>query len=79
MKGDKERWILNEGEEACARMKDRGSGGIDSWLVRGDLVIHGQNKKIRVLIDGKTVCDCRVSRGLPDKVGCKCENAIAVD
>lgn len=24
MKGDKERWILNEGEEECESMKDRG-------------------------------------------------------
>ncbi len=31
MKGDKERWILNESKEECARQKDRGSGEIDSW------------------------------------------------
>lgn len=51
MKTDKERWILNEGKEECARMKDGGSGEIDSWWVRGDLVIHSQNKENRWAID----------------------------
>lgn len=35
MKGDKERWIENECEEECVRMRDGGSGEIDSWWVRG--------------------------------------------
>lgn len=57
MNGDKERWILNEGEE-CARMKDRGSWEIDSWWVRGDLVIQSQNKDNQWVIDEGAVCDC---------------------
>lgn len=59
MKGDKERWILNEGEEECARMKDGGSGEIDSWWVRGDLVSQSQNKENGPVIVEEGVCDCR--------------------
>lgn len=49
-------------EEECARMKDRGSGGIDSWRVRGDLVIQSKNKKNWQVIDEEAVCDRRVRR-----------------
>lgn len=47
--------MLNEGEEECARMMDGGSGEIDSWSVRGDLVIHSQNKENWVVSDEETV------------------------
>lgn len=72
MKGDKERWILNEGEEECARVKDRGSGEIDSWRVRGDLVSQSQNKENRRVIVEEAVYDYGlvVGLGLLDKPRC---------
>ena len=59
MKRDKERGIGEEGEEECARMKDRGSGKIDARWVRGDLVIHRQNRVNRQVIDEGAVCNWR--------------------
>lgn len=40
MKRDREGWILNEDEGRCARVKDRGSGEIDAWQVREDLLFQ---------------------------------------
>lgn len=56
MSGDKQRRVLNEGEE-CARMKDSGSWEIDSWWVRGDFVIQSHNKGNQWVIDEGAACD----------------------
>lgn len=45
MKGDKQRWILNESEEECTRKRDGISVEINSWLVRQYLENSNQNKE----------------------------------